>query len=226
MDRAPILTAGEPGIIQTADRIRRGGVVVYPTETVYGLGADPFNPSAFERIFELKGREAEKGLILLVRDRKDVDALVAHVPRAAEVLIDAFWPGPEGVDQDFRCPWNVSNKRVHVLPVPDEQDQPLLRFPALELEDTLESGRVERVCAEAVDGLRRIDDNAAPPDPIGCLNDARLTGRQDGRPIHCQNRLSGRKRVDVCSKAETKAMKSPNPTAPLPSRSKRASADP
>ncbi len=94
MDRAPILTAGEPGIFQTADRIRRGGVVVYPTETVYGLGADPFNPSAFERIFELKGREAEKGLILLVRDRKDVDALVAHVPRAAEVLIDAFWPGP------------------------------------------------------------------------------------------------------------------------------------
>ena len=94
MGRAPILTADEPGIIQTADRIRTGGVVVYPTETVYGLGADPFDRSAFERIFNLKGREAEKGLILLVRGRQDLDTLVAHVPRAAEVLIDAFWPGP------------------------------------------------------------------------------------------------------------------------------------
>lgn len=94
MDRAPILTADEPGIIQTADRIRTGGVVVYPTETVYGLGADPYDRTAFERIFDLKGREAEKGLILLVMDRKDLDALVAYVPRAAEVLIDAFWPGP------------------------------------------------------------------------------------------------------------------------------------
>lgn len=94
MGRAPILTAGEPGIIQTADRIRTGGVVVYPTETVYGLGADPFDRSAFERIFNLKGREAEKGLILLVRGRQDLDTLVAHVPKAAEVLIDAFWPGP------------------------------------------------------------------------------------------------------------------------------------
>ena len=94
MDRAPVLTADEPGIVQSADRIRTGGVIVYPTETVYGLGADPFDRPAFERIFDLKGREAEKGLILLVRGRQDLDALAAHVPPAAEVLIDAFWPGP------------------------------------------------------------------------------------------------------------------------------------
>lgn len=94
MKRAPILTADDPGIVETADRIRSGGVVVYPTETVYGLGADPFNPSAFDRIFTLKGRETEKGLILLIRGRPDLDALVANIPRAAEVLMDAFWPGP------------------------------------------------------------------------------------------------------------------------------------
>ena len=94
MQRAPILTAGGPGIIRTADRIRSGGVVVYPTETVYGLGADPFSPIAFERIFSLKGRETEKGLILLIRGREDLDALVADIPRAVEVLMDAFWPGP------------------------------------------------------------------------------------------------------------------------------------
>lgn len=94
MQRAPILTADEPGIVRTADRIRSGGVVVYPTETVYGLGADPFNPVAFERIFSLKGREAEKGLILLIRGRRDLDALVADIPRNAEALMHAFWPGP------------------------------------------------------------------------------------------------------------------------------------
>ena len=94
MQRAPVLTAEDPGIVRTADYIRSGGVVVYPTETVYGLGADPFNPIAFERIFSLKGREAEKGLILLIRGRQDLDSLVADVPRAAEFLMDLFWPGP------------------------------------------------------------------------------------------------------------------------------------
>ena len=94
MKRAPILTADEPGIVETADRIRSGGVVVYPTETVYGLGADPFNPVPFERVFSVKGRETEKGLILLIRGRQDLDALVANIPPAAVVLMDAFWPGP------------------------------------------------------------------------------------------------------------------------------------
>ena len=94
MERAPILTADKPGIVQAADLIRSGGVVVYPTETVYGLGADPFNPSTFARIYELKGREAEKGLILLIRGMQDLDALVADIPQAAEILIEEFWPGP------------------------------------------------------------------------------------------------------------------------------------
>lgn len=94
MKRASILTADEPGIVETADRIRSGGVVVYPTETVYGLGADPFNPVPFERVFSVKGRKTEKGLILLIRGRQDLDALVANIPRAAVVLMDAFWPGP------------------------------------------------------------------------------------------------------------------------------------
>ena len=94
MERAPILTADKPGIVQAADRIRSGGVVVYPTETVYGLGADPFNPSAFDRIFSLKGRETDKGLILLIRGREDLDALVADISLAAESLIREFWPGP------------------------------------------------------------------------------------------------------------------------------------
>lgn len=94
MERAPILTADEPGIVQAADQILSGGVIVYPTETVYGLGADPFNHPAFDRIFSLKGRETEKGLILLIRGRQDLEALVADISLAAESLIREFWPGP------------------------------------------------------------------------------------------------------------------------------------
>ncbi len=94
MERAPILTADKPGIVQAADRIRSGGVIVYPTETVYGLGADPFNYHAFDRIFSLKGRETDKGLILLIRGREDLDALVADISLVAESLIREFWPGP------------------------------------------------------------------------------------------------------------------------------------
>ncbi len=94
MERAPILTADKSGIVQAADLIRSGGVVVYPTETVYGLGADPFNHPAFDRIFSLKGRETEKGLILLIRGMQDLEALVADISLAAESLIREFWPGP------------------------------------------------------------------------------------------------------------------------------------
>ncbi|MCY3763916.1 MAG: L-threonylcarbamoyladenylate synthase [Gemmatimonadetes bacterium] len=94
MKPASFIAADESGIAQAADRIQSGGVIVYPTETVYGLGADPFNPSAFNRIFALKGREAEKGLILLIQKRQDLEALAAEVPVAAETLMEAFWPGP------------------------------------------------------------------------------------------------------------------------------------
>ena len=74
--------------------LRRGGVVAFPTETVYGLGADATNAAAVRRIFEIKGRPATNPLIVHVADAAAAWACVAEWPAAAEALAARFWPGP------------------------------------------------------------------------------------------------------------------------------------
>jgi len=77
-----------------AEIIRRGGIVAFPTETVYGLGADAFAPLAVARIFEVKNRPYFDPLIVHVASPRDLDHLVTDVPAMAKSLIDRFWPGP------------------------------------------------------------------------------------------------------------------------------------
>ena len=84
-----------------SDRIRRavsllhsGGLVAFPTETVYGLGADAFNPSAVAKIFEAKGRPANRPLIAHVSDIEMARRVVSDWPALAQDLAEAFWPGP------------------------------------------------------------------------------------------------------------------------------------
>jgi L-threonylcarbamoyladenylate synthase len=74
--------------------IRRGQTVAFPTETVYGLGADAFDPHAVQQIFAAKGRPSDNPLIVHIADRAQVDDLAASVPDAARVLMDRFFPGP------------------------------------------------------------------------------------------------------------------------------------
>jgi L-threonylcarbamoyladenylate synthase len=74
--------------------LRRGQCVAFPTETVYGLGADAFDPGAVARIFEAKGRPSDNPLIVHVAARAEVVRVAAAVPEAARALMDAFWPGP------------------------------------------------------------------------------------------------------------------------------------
>jgi L-threonylcarbamoyladenylate synthase len=81
-------------IVNASAALRRGEVIVFPTETLYGLGADALNLTAVEKIFELKGRDSANPIPLLVADRRMLDTLVAEVPPLAEKLISCFWPGP------------------------------------------------------------------------------------------------------------------------------------
>ncbi|MEL7610653.1 MAG: L-threonylcarbamoyladenylate synthase [Bacillota bacterium] len=74
--------------------IQAGEVVAFPTETVYGLGADGLNPEAVRKIFELKGRPGDNPLILHVARKSDVRRLWTQVPPVAQRLMDALWPGP------------------------------------------------------------------------------------------------------------------------------------
>ncbi|HEV8593771.1 MAG TPA: L-threonylcarbamoyladenylate synthase [Pyrinomonadaceae bacterium] len=80
--------------VEAAQFIRSGGIVAFPTETVYGLGADAFNETAIAHIFEAKLRPADNPLIAHISDRSQIGLLVSEVPEYASKLIEAFFPGP------------------------------------------------------------------------------------------------------------------------------------
>lgn len=74
--------------------IQRGGIVVFPTETVYGMGADALNARAVRKVFQTKGRPSDNPVIVHVADFDQVGELVARIPRKARALMHEFWPGP------------------------------------------------------------------------------------------------------------------------------------
>lgn len=85
----------DAGVIgYAAGLLRAGDVVVFPTETVYGLGADAFQPEGLERIFAAKGRPFSDPLIVHIAEEAELDGLAAFVPETARRLAAAFWPGP------------------------------------------------------------------------------------------------------------------------------------
>lgn len=84
----------EQAIAEAAAMLRKGSTVAFPTETVYGLGADARNTAAVEAVFAAKGRPSDNPLIVHIAHRSDLDGLVTEVHPAAAALIDAFWPGP------------------------------------------------------------------------------------------------------------------------------------
>ena len=86
MDEAVIREAGEI--------IKAGGLVAFPTETVYGLGGDALNPTSSKKIYEAKGRPSDNPLIVHIADMEALPAIVKEVPEAAKKLAAAFWPGP------------------------------------------------------------------------------------------------------------------------------------
>lgn len=77
-----------------ADLLRTGQLVAFPTETVYGLGANALDTSAVEKIFAAKGRPSDNPLIVHIASRNDLDRLVGTVSEDAKKLMDQFWPGP------------------------------------------------------------------------------------------------------------------------------------
>jgi len=73
--------------------LRKGGVIAFPTDTVYGLGADAFNSVAVQRIYEIKGRSESNPFPLLIADLKQLAALAESIPELARFLANQFWPG-------------------------------------------------------------------------------------------------------------------------------------
>ncbi|SDI61893.1 L-threonylcarbamoyladenylate synthase [Alteribacillus bidgolensis] len=84
----------DPGIKEAALWIKRGEAVAFPTETVYGLGADATNDEAVEKIFEAKGRPGDNPLIVHIGNQEQLSDLASSVPPLAQKLAEHFWPGP------------------------------------------------------------------------------------------------------------------------------------
>jgi len=74
--------------------LRHGGVIVYPTETVYGIGCDPFDAAACDRVRAIKGRGDDKPFLLLAADAAQVERSTGPLTGAAALLAGTFWPGP------------------------------------------------------------------------------------------------------------------------------------
>lgn len=84
----------EEELLEAAAILRQGGLVAFPTETVYGLGANALDEEAARKIYEAKGRPSDNPLIAHISRRSELDPLVEEVPEAAKKLMERYWPGP------------------------------------------------------------------------------------------------------------------------------------
>lgn len=90
-----LLAATDPGLIPAVTAaIRRGELIILPTDTVYGVGANAFDEEAIGQLFVVKQRAREKGIPILIAELSDLEKIASDVPPAAEKLIARFWPGP------------------------------------------------------------------------------------------------------------------------------------
>lgn len=83
-----------PQVHEAAEQLKNGEVVAFPTETVYGLGANACSDEAIEKIYQAKGRPSDNPLIVHISSMEQLEEIVAEIPATAQKLITAFWPGP------------------------------------------------------------------------------------------------------------------------------------
>jgi L-threonylcarbamoyladenylate synthase len=92
-------------VSQAAEVIRTGGVLLYPTDTIYGLGCDALNGPAIQRVFEIKRRADDKPALVLIQDGAMLDMLAEEFPPIASRLAKRFWPGPLTII--FKSRWDL-----------------------------------------------------------------------------------------------------------------------
>jgi len=89
----PVLKATLENIREASKVVKNGGLVIYPTDTVYGLGCDPFNVRAVERVFKVKGERKDKPLPILASNIKFIEK-IAYINEKARKIAERHWPGP------------------------------------------------------------------------------------------------------------------------------------
>lgn len=93
-------------IVAAVEILKKGGVIAYPTETFYGLGADAENVEAVDKIYDIKGREYKDPVSIIIGDKQDLTRFVEDVPEVSRRLMENFWPG--GLTLVFKASSNIS----------------------------------------------------------------------------------------------------------------------
>jgi len=179
----------EQGLAEAALAVQRGGLVVLPTDTVYGVGADAFDPAAVRRLLAAKGRGRDMPPPVLVSTPTTLDALAVGVPSYARALVEALWPGPLTLvcRQQPSLQWDLGDTRgtVAVRMPADEVALALLeRTGPLAVSSANRTGmpaatdadEAERMLGESVDVV--LDDGPRPsPEPSTIIDATGDTGR-------------------------------------------------
>ena len=110
----------DEGIEKTSQVIKNGGIVIFPTDTVYGMGCNPYNSNAVEKIYEIKSREKIKSLPVLAYSLDTVKE-IAHIGSFTEKIIKKYWPGPlililELTDEKLKKSLKLDNKIAVRIP--------------------------------------------------------------------------------------------------------------
>ena len=151
--------ARDRGIAAAAAAIKRGELVVLPTESVYGLAADPFSAKAMRALREAKGRGGDLPVGVLVGAVRTVDGLASGVTAEGRALIDAFWPGPLTlvVREQPTLAWGIASGAGHVslrMPLHPVALAVLAAAGPLAVTSAQRAGSVPpRTCSEAQDQL-------------------------------------------------------------------------
>jgi L-threonylcarbamoyladenylate synthase len=117
-----LLDANTPGAIEQAASLLKGGrVIAFPTDTLYGIGVDPFSSAAVQKLYEVKGRAAEKGIPILLADLADLEKVTQTIPPLAQNLIEQYWPGQLTivVPRHPNLPANISPNEGIAVRIPD-----------------------------------------------------------------------------------------------------------
>ena len=173
----------EQGLAEAALAVQRGGLVILPTDTVYGIGADAFDPASVRRLLAAKGRGRDMPPPVLVSTPTTLDALAVGVPSYARALVQELWPGPLTVvcRQQPSLQWDLGDTRGTVaVRMPDDEVALALleRTGPLAVSSANRTGmpaatdadEAERMLGESVDVL--LDDGPRPSAEPSTIIDA------------------------------------------------------
>ncbi|MCA9898155.1 MAG: threonylcarbamoyl-AMP synthase [Anaerolineales bacterium] len=123
-DHTKLLPASQPGaIMQAAAEARAGNLIVIPTDTLYGLACDAFNPEAVRLIYAAKQRPYSKPIPILLADSSDLPRVVRSVPPVAQAFINQYWPGPLTIllPKHPDLPEEITDNNSVAIRIPDSE---------------------------------------------------------------------------------------------------------